>query len=118
MKVFRVAVLFLIATGLIISGAYASSHLGAERGKAYFEDEYFAGGEKACNSCHPNGRGLGKAANKKEFHIMGKTQKSLEEAVNFCIVGANKGNAIDENSAEMKDIVSYIKSLSKKAPGY
>jgi cytochrome c len=118
MKVLTITVIVFIAAVLCISGAYAMKHQSAERGKALFEDDYFAGGEKACSACHPNGRGLGKAGSKKEFHIMGKTQKSLEEAVNFCIVGANKGNAIDEKSAEMKDIVSYIKSLSKKSPGY
>ena len=56
---------------------------------------------------------------------MGKTQKSLEEAVNFCIENANKGKAIDAKSDMMKDMVAYIKSLAKKpaetpkkAPGY
>lgn len=103
---------------MIFSVSFAMKHLPGERGKALFNDPYFAGGVKSCNSCHPNGRGLGKAAQKKEFHIMGKTQKSLEEAVNFCIVNASKGKAIDKGSEEMKDIVAYIKSLSSKAPGY
>jgi thiosulfate dehydrogenase len=50
---------------------------------------------------------------------MGKRQDSLEEAVNFCIVNASRGKAIDEDSREMKDIVAYIKSLGKEeAPGY
>jgi cytochrome c len=94
-------------------------HLPEERGKALFMDKNFAGGIKECNSCHPNGKGLEKAGTKKKFKIMGKRQNSLEEAVNFCIVNANKGKAIKEDSDEMKDIVSYIKSLGKKeAPGY
>jgi cytochrome c len=42
---------------------------------------------------------------------MGGDQNSLEEAVNVCIVNANKGNAIDVNSTEMQEMVSYIKSL-------
>jgi cytochrome c len=44
---------------------------------------------------------------------MGKKQNSLEEAVNFCIVNALKGTAIDSNSQDMKDIVYYIKSFKK-----
>jgi len=42
---------------------------------------------------------------------MGKKQKSLEEAVNFCIENALKGKAINPKSEQMKDIVAYIKSL-------
>ena len=53
---------------------------------------------------------------------MGKTQKSIEEAVNFCIINANEGKAIDAKSGQMKDMVAYIKSLKgkvkQKAAGY
>jgi cytochrome c len=52
-----------------------------------------------------------KSGEKKEFNIMGKKQMGLEEAVNFCVVNANKGKAIDPKSEQMKDIVAYIKSL-------
>jgi cytochrome c len=44
--------------------------------------------------------------------------------VNFCIVGANKGKAIDVKSQQMQDMVAYIKSLKagggqkKPAGGY
>jgi cytochrome c len=118
MKKVKLTVICLLAVCLAVSAAYAMKHLPEERGKALFENSSFAGGKKSCNSCHPEGRGLGQAAAKKEFRIMGKSQKSLEEAVNFCIVNANKGKAIDENSQEMKDIVAFIKSLGSKAPGY
>ncbi|MCK7470385.1 MAG: DUF6529 family protein [Desulfomicrobium escambiense] len=46
---------------------------------------------------------------------MGKSQKSLEEAVNFCIEGALKGKPIDPKSDQMNDMVAYIKSLKGKA---
>jgi cytochrome c len=119
MKTFRIAVMCMMVFLLLFSVAYAKKHLPEERGKALFENPKFAGGVKSCNECHPGGKGLEKAADKKEFKIMGKTQKSLEEAVNFCIENANKGKAIDPKSDEMKDIVAYIKSLKKKpAPGY
>ncbi len=124
MKTFRIALMCMMVFLLFFSVAYAKKHSPEERGKALFEDPKFAGGVKSCNVCHPGGRGLKKSADKKEFRIMGKTQKSLEEAVNFCIVQANKGKAIAVDSPEMKDIVAYIKSLKgkapapKKAPGY
>lgn len=40
--------------------------------------------------------------------------KTLEEAINLCIVNANKGKALDPKSEQMKDMVTYIKSLSKE----
>ena len=113
MKTLKIAVLALAAIGMVFSAAVASKHMPAERGKALFNDEKFSGGVKSCNSCHPNGRGL-----EKEFQVMGKSQKTLEEVVNFCLVNANKGKAVDPASDQMKDIVAYIKSLKKKAPGY
>ena len=124
MKIMKVSLL-LIILGLTFSIALAKKHLPEERGKTLFTNPKFAEGSKACSECHPNGKGLEKAAGKKEFKIMGKTQKSLEEAVNFCIVNANKGKAVDVKSGQMKDMVAYIKSLKGKAgkaeqmsPGY
>lgn len=133
MKVLRLAVLFLVISGLTFSAAYAVKHLPEERGKTLFNDAKAFGGKKACGECHPNGKGLENSGDKKEFKIMGKTQKSLEEAVNFCIENASKGKPIDTKSDKMKDMVAYIKSLKKgmkmekempkkempkKAPGY
>jgi cytochrome c553 len=118
MRILKIAILSMAALGLIFSAAFAGKHLPEERGKALFNDVKFAGGTagKSCNSCHPGGRGLEKSADKKEFRIMGRTLKSLEDAVNFCIVQANKGKAIAADSPEMKDMVAYIKSLKRKAP--
>lgn len=113
----KVLILSIIALGLLVSGALGMKHLPEERGKALFNDPKAFGGQKACSECHPNGKGLEQSGEKKEFKIMGKTQKSLEEAVNFCIENASKGKAIDAKSDKMKDVVAYIKSLKPKAPG-
>jgi len=112
MKILKILLLSLVVFGMVVTGAFAAGD--AAKGKAQFNDKTFAGGSKACNECHANGKGLEKAGEKKEFHIMGKMQKSLEEAVNACIVGANKGKAIDVKSAQMQDMVAYIKSLKAK----
>jgi cytochrome c553 len=121
MKIARIALIFLLVLGLAVSLSFAAGD--AAKGKAMFSDPKFAGGSKACSECHPNGKGLDKAGEKKEFRLMGGTQKSLEEAVNACIVGANKGKAIDVKSQQMQDMVAYIKSLKggagkKPAGGY
>jgi cytochrome c553 len=114
MKISKIILTSVVALGLTFTFAFAAGE--AEKGKALFNDPKFAGGVTACNSCHPNGKGLEKSADKKEFNIMGKKQKSLEEAVNFCIVNANKGKAIDVKSAQMKEMVAYIKTLKAKKP--
>ncbi|GAB4538795.1 MAG: cytochrome c peroxidase [Thermodesulfovibrionia bacterium] len=118
MKAFRILLLSLMVNLFVISLVFAGGD--AVKGKSLFNNPKFASGSRSCNSCHPDGKGLENAADKKEFRIMGKSQKGLEEAVNFCIVNANKGKAIDVNSPEMQDIVAYIKSLKKKPtmPGY
>jgi cytochrome c len=119
MKRNALSVIIPIALILTFSVAFAMSHKAEERGKALFENPNFAGGKKACNSCHPKGQGLSKAGSKAEFSIMGKKQNSLEEAINFCIVNANKGKAIAEDSKEMQEMVSFVKSLGPKgSPGY
>jgi cytochrome c len=113
-------VVIMLGLGLVASAAFAAKHLPEERGKTLFEDPKAFEGQVSCNQCHPGGSGLEKSGTKTRFNIMGQTQNSLEEAVNMCIVNANKGKAIPENSAEMKDVVAYIKSLQdkKSAPGY
>ena len=118
MKNIRITLMALITLGIFLTLAFAADQ--AEKGKALFNDPNFAGGVQACSSCHPDGSGLEGAADKKEFHIMGGTQKNLEEAINFCIVNASQGKAIDVDSARMKEMVAYIISLKakKSAPGY
>ena len=114
MKLIKITFMSAVALGALFTFAFAAGE--AEKGKALFNDAKFAGGVKSCSSCHPNGKGLEKAADKKEFHVMGGTQKSLEEAINTCIVNANQGKAIDVKSAQMKEMVAYIKSLKAKKP--
>ncbi len=112
MKFLRILMLSMIAIGLIFSYALAAGN--AEKGKAMFNDAKAFGGQKACGSCHPDGKGLEKSGEKKEWTTPAGKTKTLEEAINLCIVNANKGKALDVKSAQMADMVAYIKSLAKK----
>jgi cytochrome c len=105
MKGLKITMLSMISVSLIFSLAIAAGDM--EKGKALFNDPKFGGGTAgvSCNSCHPDGKGLEKAADKKD----------LEKFVNACIKNALKGKGIDTKSAEMADIVAYIKSLKGKA---
>jgi cytochrome c5 len=95
----------------------AKHHTPEERGKALFNDQKLGGGtaERSCNTCHPGGKGLEGVGDKKEWKNPGGTFKSLEQAVNVCIEMALKGKALDVKSDQMKDLVSYLKSLKPAA---
>lgn len=116
MKVNKKAMIVLIALGLAASVAVAAPKADAERGEALFNDPNAFNGSVSCSQCHPGGEGLAQSAAKSTFNIMGQTQNSLEEAINFCIVQANEGQAIPEDSREMQDMVAYIETLEDEAP--
>lgn len=102
----KISLFVMVSFGLMFSPALAAGD--AEKGKALFSDSKFGGGTAgvSCNSCHPSGKGLEKAAD----------MKGLEKQVNACIKNALKGKGIDPKSAEMADIVAYLKSLKGKTP--
>jgi len=114
MKVCNIILLALVSCGLIFSFAFAATNV--EKGKTLFNDPKAFGGTagKSCGSCHPNGQGLEKTAMKKEWKNPGGEWMNLEDAINVCIVLANKGTAIDPKSDQMRDLLAYIKSLGKK----
>jgi cytochrome c553 len=107
MRGLRISVFVMISFSLMFTLAMAAGDVG--KGKALFSDPKFGGGTAgvSCNSCHPDGKGMEKAGD----------MKDLEKQVNVCIKGPLKGKGIDAKSAEMADIVAYIKSLKGKTPG-
>jgi len=106
MKALRIALFVMVSFTLMFTLALAAGN--AEKGKILFSDPKFGGGTAgmSCNSCHPEGKGVEKAADRKD----------LEKMVNTCIKNALKGKGIDPKSAEMADVVAYLKSLKGKAP--
>ncbi len=106
MKGLNIAVFVVVSLILAFTLAFAAGD--PEKGKALFRDPMFGGGTSgmSCNSCHPDGKGVEKAADRKD----------LEKQVNACIKNALKGKGIDPRSAEMADVVAYLKSLKGKAP--
>lgn len=106
MKTLKIAMFSAISLSLIFSLAIAAGNV--EKGKALFNDPKLGGGTAgvSCNSCHPDGKGLEKAADRKD----------LEKHVDLCIKNALKGKGIDPKSAEMADIFAYLKSLKGKTP--
>ncbi len=104
MKILKIVLLSIMATGLLFSFAFAAGDVA--KGKILFNDTKLGGNTsgKSCSSCHLDGKGLEKAADRKD----------LEAFVNSCIENAVKGKAIDPKSQEMANLVTYLKSLKKK----
>jgi cytochrome c5 len=113
MKLIAVIAVVMLASSSVL----AMHHTPEDRGKALFNDPKLGGGTsgKSCNTCHPDGKGLVGVAEKREWKNPGGMFKSLAETVNTCIVMALKGKALDTDSEQMKDLISYLKSL--KAQG-
>jgi cytochrome c peroxidase len=104
MKLLKIGLLSILSVGLSIPLAFAAGD--TAKGKVLFNDARLGGGTAgmSCNSCHPDGKGLEKLADKKD----------LPKVVNACIKNALKGKGIDPKSAEMADLIAYIKSLKGK----
>jgi cytochrome c len=115
MKSLKIMLLSFMVVSLAFSVAFAAGD--AEKGKALFNDPKAFGGQVSCASCHPDGKGLEKAweKGKKDWTNPGGKWLKLQDANNVCIILANKGKAIDPRSADMKNLVAYIKSLSMKS---
>ena len=106
MKGLKISLFVMVSFGLMFTPALAAGDM--EKGKALFSDPKLGGGTAgmSCNSCHADGKGLEKAADRKD----------LEKFVNACIKNPLKGKGIDPKSDEMADVVAYLKSLKGKTP--
>jgi cytochrome c len=106
-----VVLVIVFGAGLVFA---ASQEATIDKGKALFNDPKLGIVEKSCNTCHKDGKGMEKAAGKKD----------LELIINSCITGALKGKALDVKSTDMQSLVLYIKNFAadkkpsavKKAP--
>lgn len=105
MKMMKLVVILGVMTVVGVGVAGAMSHEpSAEKGKALFNDVKLGTSGQSCNSCHPDGQGMAKAA----------TKADLAETINTCIAKALKGKALDVKSVEMQSLVLYIQSFGKR----
>jgi len=96
----------VVTIGLLAAASLALAGEGAspEKGKELFAGRQLGTNGKTCNLCHPDGKGLEKAAVYDEAE--------LGEIINQCIKGPLKGKVLDPASSELKSLVMYIKSLA------
>jgi len=95
------------------------------RGKAMFSDAKLGTNGMTCNSCHTMGGSMGgkmgdmttmafDALNTKfpKYWMMANRVVTLDQAVNYCIVGPLKGKALAWDSQELTDLVAYCASVT------
>ena len=93
---------FLVLTTLATLAA-AGEAPSVERGRALFTGTTLGTNGKSCATCHPDGKGVGKAA--------GMDEGELARVLNGCIMKPLKGKPLDAGSTEMKSLMMYVKSV-------
>ena len=94
-----IAILFLVS---VSQAGATGSETKIELGKQLFNDPAFAmsTNKKSCNSCHPDGKGIGEVES-----------GDYSKMINRCIVGALKGQVLENDSKEMQAMQAYLNSL-------
>ena len=87
------------------------------RGSKLFTDQKLCGGTtgKTCLTCHAKGRDFTAGTLKKMHYIvMGVEINSLPEVINFCIEVALRGEGLNTEGEEMKDLITYLEIFIKE----
>ena len=107
---------FLTALLVVLLSCTASLAADLTNGKRLFFDPALGGGAtgKCCFTCHEGGRGLGDDLDRRQaFTVMGNAVPNLAEVVNFCIEVALRGQGLNSQSGEMRDLTAYLVWLGK-----
>lgn len=86
-------------------------------GEGIFKDRKFANNKKSisCSYCHSGGAKLSGLATQNIFEIDGESYDSIETLINQLMIKQFMlGDPIGNNSQQMKDLVAYIKKISKE----
>src|SRR6185369_16160605 len=97
----------LAAFFMAATPAFAADAPSAELGKQLLSDTNLGTNGKSCSTCHPDGKGLEKAAN--------YVESSLGKIINKCIQSPLKGKVLTSDSPELKSLTKYIQSLAMPA---
>jgi cytochrome c len=93
-----------IALAALMTAALAAGQDPVERGKELFNSTHLGTNGKSCATCHPSGSKLEEAASYDE--------KDLEKIVNQCIKKALAGKPLPAESADMKAIITYMRTFA------
>jgi cytochrome c len=92
---------------MVASSAMAGDGTSPAKGKELFTGKKLGTNGKSCSTCHPDGKGLAKAA--------AYDGEELGTIINQCIIKPLKGTALEPTSTEMRSMILYIRSLAPSA---
>ena len=106
-------IVLAIVTLTVCSFSNVFAEVNFENGKILFFNNNIAENSsgKSCASGHLDGKGLSKSYSKNDFYFQGRHMRSIQEAVDFCVVQNVKGKPLGSNSDEMLSILEYIKQF-------
>ncbi|MBV5340845.1 MAG: cytochrome C [Deltaproteobacteria bacterium] len=100
----RLAGLVICGGLLCVNGAWAAAAPSLKSGQELFASDKLGTSGKSCDSCHPGGKGLNISA------VL--SDDDLADTINGCIAGPLKGKPLAPESADMKSLLLYLKSLA------
>ena len=102
----KVRIVFGLIAALLLYGSGALAEKpSVELGEKLFNNAGLGASQNAisCATCHPNGQGMEKAG----------ANPRLKKMINMCIKGPLKGEPLHEETAAMKSLEMYLKSMAK-----
>ncbi len=102
---------------IFFAGLLFFSGCNKDPGKTLFNDREFANNKKnvSCSYCHSDGDNFNDTHIQTAFEIDGKTYNSIETVINqVMITEFMGGQPVEENSQQMRDLIAYVKKLSKE----
>ncbi len=93
--------------------AQDATRTSAQYGKQLFNDPTLGGSKnkKTCESCHERGEDLKGVTEKRFRYLFGFKTRTLEEVINLCIRKPLRGRPLAVDSAEMRSLVAYFRTL-------
>jgi len=127
MKILKVVLLFMAASGLIFSFAHAADEAALEKasianGAKLYVDPSLGTSGKTCNTCHME---MGKSQKAgmmdakgfigrkpfPKYFPMAKRVMTLEQVIQFCIVNPLEGKPLAWDDPKLTDLTSYVNSI-------
>lgn len=105
----NLGIMAFVVPAFLASMAMAGEGPSKKLGKELFERPKLGSNGKSCADCHPDGKGLNKAAS--------YDADELGNIINQCIKGPLEGNGLAPSENNMKSLIIYIKSLSGNIEG-
>jgi cytochrome c553 len=124
-----VCVLFASASAQQMVNPKAEFLKSAERGKALFNDPSIGTTGQSCSNCHIDGGTKTEKVGKMEMKAFNRERDkfpkysmsvgrvvTLDQIINWCVIGPMKGTAFAWDDQRLTDLVSYVSTVKPEMP--